>query len=241
MRVLRPAAWDAPMPVILLIGGHRTGRQAVDLLEEPGPLVVAAVDYPVDDTGLRSLADFLIHQRRVGQGLLDTPPALSLAVDWLAGQPWVDPERIEIAGVSFGAPFAAVAGAVDPRFRRVWIVHGAADNRRWIEHNLAPHVEQEWLRGPVAWLLHLVAYGPSLRTEEWVARIAPRPVIVAGAREDERVPRELVRRLYEAAGEPREIVWTEGGHVGTHRSEVMAALVGLLRARVTGQLPEPRP
>ena len=66
LRVLRPATWDAPMPVVLLIGGHRTGRQAVDLLEEPGPLVVAAVDYPVDDTGLRSLADFPMHMK-IGQ------------------------------------------------------------------------------------------------------------------------------------------------------------------------------
>ena len=47
-----------------------------------------------------------------------------MALDWLLTLPWVDRERVELVGVRLDVPFAAVAGALDPRFRRVWLMQG---------------------------------------------------------------------------------------------------------------------
>ena len=44
--------------------------------------------------------------------IFDTPPALMLAADYLLGQPDADPRRLEVVGVSLGAPFAILAGAL---------------------------------------------------------------------------------------------------------------------------------
>ncbi len=232
-RVLRPAMQDGPLPVLVLLGGHRTGRDAVALVGHPGDTVMVALDYPYYGTlELRSTASFFRAIRDIQQALLDTPPAASTVLDWLATQGWADTGRAELVGVSFGVPFVAVAGALDPRFRRVWFIHGGAGNRGWIEHNLRDRVPQRWLRPLLASLVHLLVYGNSFDTEEWVARIAPREVVVIGARDDERLPRHKVVNLYEAAGQPKELQWTEGGHIDPARPDIVRALLAIVRERL---------
>lgn len=46
VRVLRPVPQDEPLPVVVLLGGHRTGRDAVALVGHPGRVVMVALDYP---------------------------------------------------------------------------------------------------------------------------------------------------------------------------------------------------
>ena len=234
-RVLRPAAQDEPLPVLVLLGGHRTGRNAVGLVGHPGRAVMVALDYPHHaDNGIRSATDLFRGIRSVQRALLDTPPAASAVLDWLETQDWADTARAELVGVSFGAPFVAVAGALDERFKRVWIIHGGAGNRGWIEHNLRDRIPQNWLRPLAASLVHLMAYGNSFDTEDWVARIAPRPVVVIGARDDARLPEHKVENIYRAAGQPKELIWTEGGHVDPRRPELVQALLGIVRTRIEG-------
>jgi len=237
-RMLRPAGPTQPLPLVLILGGHETGRDAVDLVGDPGPMVVAALDYPYQGPakprGWRILSSIPAIQR----GLLDTPPAVSLALDWLVDQPEVDRTRVELVGASLGVPFAAVAGALDPRFRRVWLIHGAADNRSLLEHNLRSRIASGWLRAGAANLLYLLAYGPTLEPARWVPRIAPRPVVIIGAADDERLPREKVEQLYATAGEPKELLWTQGRHIEPGRPEVLRQLLEVVRTRVL-QPPDP--
>jgi dienelactone hydrolase len=232
-RVLRPAVQDEPLPVVVLLGGHRTGRNAVGLIGHPGRAVMVALDYPYHgDNGVRSATDLFRSMRAVQRALLDTPPAASAVLDWLETQDWADTARAELVGVSFGAPFVAVAGALDERFKRVWIIHGGAGNRGWIEHNLRDRIPQDWLRPLAASLVHLMVHGNSFDTEDWVARIAPRPVVVIGARDDKRLPEHKVENIYRAAGQPKELIWTEGGHIDPRRPELVQALLGIVRTRI---------
>lgn len=235
-RVLRPAVPPGTrLPVVVLLGGHRTGRDAVDLLGTPGPLVVAALDYPYHGPERpRGLWQSLETIPAARAGLGDTPAAVRLAVDWLVAQPWVDPERVELVGVSLGVPFAMVAGALDPRVRRVWLIHGGGDHRRWIEHNLRSRIASELLRDLAAGAVYRLAHGPSLDETHWMPRIAPRPVIIVGARQDQRLPADLVERLHDAAVEPRELHWFDGGHVD-RRPEAVRPLLELVRSRILGE------
>jgi dienelactone hydrolase len=239
--VLRPAAEHEPLPVVVLLGGYRTGRDAVRLVGHPGNAVMVALDYPYDGPmEIRSATSFARSTSAIQQALLDTPPATSVLLDWLSTQPWADVSQAELVGVSFGAPFVAVAGALDERFRRVWIIHGGAGNRDWIEHNLQVHVPQAWLRPFAAAMIHLLIYGASFDTEDWVAQIAPRPVVIIGAREDERVPEHMVKNLYRAAKPPKELIWTEGGHVDPRRPDLVQALLDIVRDRIVKSPPESR-
>src|SRR5688500_6965218 len=81
LRVLRPAAIGHRLPLVILLGGHRTGRDAVDVLGNPGRMAVAALDYPYHGPekprGARQILQCI---PAIQQGLLDTPPAVSLAL-----------------------------------------------------------------------------------------------------------------------------------------------------------------
>lgn len=232
LRVLRSGDDATRRPLVILLGGQRTGRDAVDLLGAPGPFVVAALDYPYAGPerprGVRQSLVAILHARKTTR---ETPPAVWLALDWLLTQPEVDPARVELVGVSLGVPFAAAAGALDPRFRRVWLIHGGAGIREWIEHNLRSRVGSDLWRGLAGGLVHLLARGPALEPAYWAPRISPRPVIVIGAREDRRLPPRLVERLYAAAGTPKELIWTEGGHVD-RRPEAVQELLDTVRSRL---------
>lgn len=231
-RVLRPTVQDEPLPVFVILAGHRTGSDAVRLVGNPGRTIMVAIDYPYHGpVEIGSAASLARGIRAVQDALLDTPPAASLVLDWLSTQSWADTGRAELVGVSFGVPFGAVAGALDTRFDRVWLIHGGAGNRGWIEHNLGERIPQDWLRPLVASLVHLLVLGNSFDTEDWVARIAPRPVVVIGARGDERLPEHKVKRLYAAARQPKELLWTEGGHVDPRRPDLVQALLEIVRSR----------
>jgi hypothetical protein len=84
-RVLRPGLEHPPLPVMVLLGGHRTGRDAIDLVGHPGQAVMVALDYPYHGTAaIRFPGSFFRGLGDIQQALLDTPPAASLVLDWLA-------------------------------------------------------------------------------------------------------------------------------------------------------------
>jgi hypothetical protein len=233
LRVLRPAHATKPVPLLILLGGQHTGRDAVDVLGEPGQIAVAALDYPYHGPDrahgvIESLAMIPSAQR----ALLDTPPAVLVAANWLCDRPWVDAKRVELMGLSLGVPFAAAAGALDSRFRRVWLIHGRVGNREWIAKQLENRIPNGVLRKATAWLVHLLANGASFRTEEWVPQIAPRRVVVIGAMQDEQMSRNNVEELYKAASEPKELLWSTGGHVQPKRHLIVQQLLAMVRTRI---------
>lgn len=236
LRVLRPTGRSDPLPLVILLGGLRTGQNAVDLLGNPGNMAIAALDYPYEGpTRIRGTAQVLRVLPSIQRALLDVPPALSIALDWLIQQSWIDPARVELMGVSLGVPFVAVAGAIDSRFRRVWLVHGSSDNRDWIANRLESRIENPWLRSLAAGLLHLLAHGASFRTTEWAPRIAPRETVVIGAARDEQMDRAAVEQLYAAVRQPKELLWSDTGHIRPGAADIVRELLQMARSRIVGR------
>jgi len=224
-----------PAPLVQRAMGQAR-RDAVDVVGDPGRMAVAALDYPFQGSDrISGLYQSLASVPGIQRALLDTPPAVSAVLDWLVRQPWVDPDRVELMGLSLGVPFAAVAGARDTRFRRVWLIHGQLGNRAWIANRLEERIANAALRHSAAWLIHLLAYGATFRTEQWVPQIAPREVVVIGATEDEQMSRTSVEALYAAVREPKELLWSQGPHVRPRRHEVVKQLLGMVRGRIEEQ------
>lgn len=226
LRVVRSHALPEPQPVLVVLGGHRTGSDAVELFGNVGKHAVVGVDYPYDGPqrvkGALSIAKTIPKAR---QAFLDTVPAVSLVVDWLVEQPWVDRDRIFLIGASLGVPFATTAAARDPRIAGLILVHGAADNRLWLQAQVERRVDTAILHYPLATVLHWLAYGPVLDTREHIAGVSPRPVLIIGARDDERTPAGQTELLFEAAGEPRRLRFTDGQHIQPNRPEIIADLL----------------
>jgi fermentation-respiration switch protein FrsA (DUF1100 family) len=154
-----------------------------------------------------------------------------LAVDYLSSLPDVDPARIEGVGVSLGAPFMVIAGALDRRLGRVWSIHGSGGSYGPLAANLRQTLRFPPARAAVAGIGSLLISGPRLAPERWVGRIAPRPFVMLNARDDEQMPHPFVRRLYESAREPKQMIWVPGGHVRA-KPELVRPLVDTVLARV---------
>lgn len=221
-------------PVALLLGGLETGRKALRFVPDTRGAIAVALAYPYEGPrkpkGLAVLG--VVPQARAA--LYDTTPAIRLALDWIVAQPGVDATRVELVGVSLGAPFACIAGALDERVARVWAIHGGGDAPALIDAGLKRRMSfgpARWIVARAAWI---VAGGPPLAPERWVGRIAPRPFVQVAARDDERIPRASIDALFDAAREPKELVWTEGGHVDTDKERIARELVDLVLARVGG-------
>jgi fermentation-respiration switch protein FrsA (DUF1100 family) len=234
MRVRRPNNSEhQKLPVLLAIGGHRTGKDAVDLVDEPRDFAFAAIDYPY--SGNSSPDGFLqsaVAAPKIQRAFLDTPPALMLALNWLVEQPWVDQDRIELVGASLGVPFAAVAGAIDIRFTRVWLLHGGADNLSWVEHAGRKHIDNPTLRNLAARTALLLVYGNSFTTANWAKMIAPRPLVIVSACDDDYVPREAQEPWIEfSESESVDLIWTRGLHIGPGRHAELQQLLDIVLDR----------
>ena len=225
-RIVRKAEYDAPLPVLMILGGYRTGSDSVELFGIVGDKAIVGVEYPYNGPeklkGMIAIAKAIPLAR---QAILDTTPAVLLILDWLADQPWVDKKGIIVVGASLGVPFAASAAALDERISAVMLVHGAADNRLWFQKQVARRIDTEFLHYPLATILYWLAYGPVLDTSKHVANVSPRPVLIIGARDDERTPAGQAELLFDAARDPKRLRFTDGQHVQSNRNEIVEELL----------------
>jgi dienelactone hydrolase len=227
-------------PAAVILGGHRTGRDAVELVGDPGEVVVAALDYPLEgDDRIKGLRAILESLPRIRRALLDTPAAAALALDWLATEPGVDPARIELLGVSLGGVFAPVAGGISPRAARVWLVHGAGEPRAWLDHGLRRKVGFAPLRWAAGSLAFLLARGPAFAPERWLPDLGSRELVVVAGRNDDRLPAAMVEEYLERVEGPLRLRWTDGGHVDPDEPEILRELVGTVLDGIAGE-PPPR-
>ena len=220
------------LPLAVILGGHYTGRQAARLLGETPGVVVAAMSYPYDGSPRPDALTFLRDIPRIRQAFLDTPPALMVALDYLLARPEVDRQRVEAIGVSLGAPFVTIAGALDERFTRVWALHGSGGSYTPLEAQMRREIPFGPARVVAAAIANLIIAGPRLDPVRWVAKIAPRPFVMVNASDDERLPRSAIESLYASAREPKELVWMEGAHIHADK-ETIQRLLSIVMSRMT--------
>ncbi len=225
-RVIRAFEIEGQLPVLLILGGHRTGSDAVELFGKVGGQAIVGIDYPYDGPdSAKGVIPIVKMVPLARQAILDTTPAISLVLDWLLEQTWVNKDQIIIIGGSLGVPFAASAAARDQRIAGVMLVHGAADNRLWLEAQIARRVDSAFLHYPLATVVNWLAYGPLFDTSRHIAVVSPRPVLIIGAKNDERTPAGQTELLFEAARDPKRLRWTEGQHIQPNRKDVIEELL----------------
>lgn len=233
LSVRKPQSQSKPLPLVILAGGHRTGRKAVRLIDTAQPVIVAAISYPYTASShlkgwsvMPALADY-------ANALRDFTPAIMLVVDYLAAQAYVDPQHIELVGVSLGAFLVATPAALDERIKRVWLIHGAGNPQQVFEHALRHRIKVKNSREIIARLLTILTSAEFLRPEKWVKRIGKRQMIVMNARGDERLPKEAVSALHQSLPGHAELIWTTGLHVEPGRKDVINELTGIVFQRVS--------
>lgn len=183
-----------------------------------------------DRYGLLAEAEAL-HKQGFGVLLLDFPGhgesdgsvhwsdgevrAVRAGVDYLAARSELDANRLGILGFSMGGYIAAIAAAQDPRLHAVVLSATPTDAR---VHTLYEYRRWTWV-GQRAALWALERHGMDLNGPapiREVARIAPRPLLIFGGKQDLVVPESMLRSLFDAAREPKQLVLIEGGHHGDY-------------------------
>jgi len=192
------------------------------------------MSYPYEGNPKPDALTFLRDIPRIRKAFLDTPPAVMLAIDYLRSRPDVDTTRVEAIGVSLGAPFICVAGALDKRITRVWALHGSGGSYTPLQANMKRAIPFGPLRAVAAGVANVIINGPRLDPVRWVGDISPRSFIMVNASEDERLPKPAIDALFTAAREPKEQVWMSGLHVHADR-ETIARLVSIVMERVRSQ------
>jgi fermentation-respiration switch protein FrsA (DUF1100 family) len=193
-----------------------------------GDVVVLSLDYPDEIPYTIRLRDAALHSDQLARASQRVPPIFSLGAAYLAQRDDVDSTRIALAATSFAVPFAAIAAAMDQRFRNVVFVYGAGDLPSVLAANLRD--VPTLLRRPAAAL----AMQPfaTLAPERFVDRIAPRPLVMVNGVDDPQMPVNAVRQLYDAAREPKSMVWLRTGHLMPTDSLLIRALIDTAFARL---------
>jgi dipeptidyl aminopeptidase/acylaminoacyl peptidase len=208
---LQLAGWYSPGPqpqAVILVHGINANRMAV----LPEASILAEAGYHLLLLDLRghgqSQGDQLTYGYREAWDVL-------AAVDYLAGQPGI--EQIGALGTSFGGAAVARAAALDPRLQAVVIessysslpdaVDDAFDNL-----SLLPR----WPFGPLLIDLAERQVGVSIRQVDSardLATLSPRAVMIIHGVADGMFPPRHAQKMFDAAGEPKELWLIDGqGH-----------------------------
>lgn len=228
-QLLAPVPATGRQPGVLLQDGREENSQVIGRLPaEFGNVVVLALDYPAEIPYEIQLRDVAVGARQLSRAAHRIPALFVLGAMYLASRGDVDAKRIAIAATSFAVPFATIAAASDSEFRNVALVYGAGDLPAVLAANL--DLEPAALRGSVAWL----ATRPfaDLGPERFAAAIAPRPIVMVNGVDDPQMPRSAVRRLYDAAREPKTLIWLHTGHLEPTDSALIRQLVDTALARL---------
>lgn len=233
VRVPRGAV--APFPAVVLVDGMEIGRRVAALkgLDAIARYaVIVSPDYPIH-VDRRSLEGFalLAAGPRLRSAAFDLVAQISLQVDYLLSRRDVAAARIFLVGSSFGAPAVVIAGSVDRRPAAVIALYSGGD-----VGSLVSHVLRQGGRDALSpWQAAVVGRGLALlltplEPTRYVARIAPRPVLMVNGATDSLIPRANADALFEAAREPKEILWMRSEHVQPDEEELIGAVSGWLAA-----------
>ncbi len=207
--------------IIILHGGAPRGKETTAQLATllaRGGWSVLAIDLPYFGDRTTDLLMTFSEQEK-HEKLYNQPAAylswitqlskdVSRSYDLLVAEHDVDPKRVAILGVSRGAIAASIAGAVDRRLAGVIMLYGGHFDA--LENN------------------HLPAACPA----NYIGRISPRPLLMINGTQDSDMIRDRsVEPLFRLAKQPKQIIWTEGGHMFM-TEEHRAAMIQWLREKI---------
>jgi len=227
-QLLRPARGGC-FPAVLLHDGREENSDVIGRLPADfGDVVVLSLDYPDEVPYAVRLRDFVFHRDRLRDGARQIPADFSLGAAYLSERDEVDTSRIAIAATSFAVPFAVIAAALDERFRNIALVYGAGQLSSVLAANLTGVPRA--LRAPVAAVVmrSFADFAP----ERFIGLVAPRPIVMVNGIDDPQMPVPAAEHLYDAAREPKTMIWLRTGHLMPTDSALIRSLIDTAFARL---------
>jgi dienelactone hydrolase len=204
-----PSDVSPPFPTVLILHGVFGHKTSYNQLKRSASLVAAGFatlridgqysgERQVNFAGGVGLGQFYYRNR---DAMVQTAIDLMRGVDYLASRSDIDMRRIGFAGFSMGGAVGALFCAHDPRVKAVALGITGGDFRAL---NL--------LSGNTAGKDRMLRAYRAVDPVFCVSRISPRPLLMLNALHDQIVPRAATEALFEAAREPKKIIWYDCGH-----------------------------
>lgn len=219
-----PKSGDGPFPCIIFLHGIGQKKEFLDDIAKPFvDAGFAFVSYDQYTRGERRLPDsngveeLLALRRRAALNVVET----RRLIDYLQTRKDIAGDRIYLSGASFGAITGSTAAAFDERIRAVGLVYGGGNLRVLLDSDEARRTLGGWtglVKMLGAWIM-----SPA-DPVRYVAQISPRPVLFQGGLHDSIVPPASTQALYDAAKEPKEILWYDSDHIGLDEATVWKVL-----------------
>lgn len=211
--LVRPKG-NGPFPCVIFLHGIGQKKEFLDDICEPflnaGYAMVTFDQYTRGERRLKEsnwLNGAMALRRRGALTVIET----RRLVDYLVNRPDIAADRLYLVGASYGAITGSTAAAFEPRIRAVVLTYGGGDLRRLFASKEATKELGRWT-GLVACLsAYVMAPGDPI---QYIKGISPRPVLFQNGTHDSLIPTESAKALYEAAAEPKEIVWYDSDHIG---------------------------
>jgi dienelactone hydrolase len=224
--------------VIYLHGLTRSKEDAANLV---GPLAgegigLLAIDEPYQGArsqGLAALERVFQQPPAVAMMLHQTVIDVRRGLDLLSSRPECDPNRLGLIGFSFGALTGAMAAGSDTRVRSAVLLSGGGGWATILSRARAVDFPAGGAPYDRSELSALDPYAP----DDWVGRIAPRPVLIANGLHDEVFSRPAQAAFRRGAGPGSVLVWWNGGHnpfAGAEGPAVLQRILGFLRTTLVG-------
>ncbi len=228
--LLVPPGRGVRYPAFILLGGKTTGKYAVDYALGVKDAIILAPDYPYTPRDTYSVIDVMTDLPAVRQALFDMVPATGLALDYLWTRGDVDTGKVVLLGYSFGAPFVPVLASRDRRFAVAAMVYGGGDVQSMIRYNVRRY-EGPLFSDFVAFLSGLLLR--PLEPLRYVQNVSPTPLIMINGEQDEQVPRRNTEMLFEAAREPKRLVWLPSHHVNPRDTALTRTIIRTLNRELS--------
>jgi len=199
------------------------------------------------DAGIASLVVYLpIHSSRIPADLKERFSRLSAqewfdlyrvsvinmrqALDWAASLPEIDPDRMGVAGISFGGYVAAITLGVDERLKAGAILLACGNqgklawtrsSRRFARWNISEEAFRQHQENYLSYVAEVSAQGfknveppyPGYPFDPYTfcSTISDKQTLLVNARWDEYFPRQAAEDFRQACGNPKQ-VWLPAGH-----------------------------
>lgn len=232
--VSEPPDPAAPAPLVVVLAGFGTGRDALELFDGHGEARIVAYEYPYSpDRWNRGAKWRQVPEARAAA--LRVPAQVAAIRAWLEERGAVDRDRTALLGFSFGAVFAPavqrLAAERGAPYRAVGLAFGGAGIDAMVRRALSE--EPGWLEAAAAGAV--AAAAAPLEPARHLPRLPGTFMLVHGER-DRRIPAEAARRLTRLTPEPKRVVRVPGaGHLHPAKEELLARVASLFRGWLVQQ------
>lgn len=213
----RPVELDPDYRILLIYAGAKTRDNILTLIPGRSDVVLVSVQYPYSSPD--DLLERLRWPQHIRAAVFRTVAGGMLALDFLHEDEQLDVDRVAVVGISVGAPIATLHGALDERVPAVILIHGGGD----LVGQVRATQEPRWLAIPSSIMAAILFH--SFEPLRYVDRIAPRKLVIIGARNESMLPVESIEKLYAKAREPKQLIWTESDHVRSRSTDVIAQII----------------